>query len=134
MKAVFADTSYFLALVNPGDRDYQRANALTQQKPGQLVTTDWILVELGNALCRTEARRHFLILLAFLRGRVENVIIQASQDLLDDGIELFRNRDDKSWSLTDCISFVVMNQHGITDALTADVHFEQAGFRAMLIS
>ena len=45
---------------------------------------------------------------------------------------MHKERSDKSWSLTDCISFVVMGEHGITDALTGDRHFEQAGFRALL--
>jgi uncharacterized protein len=48
------------------------------------------------------------------------------------GIELYAERPDKGWSLTDCISFVVMQDRGITDALTADHHFEQAGFTALL--
>ena len=52
--------------------------------------------------------------------------------LFDAGVQLFANRPDKEWSLTDCISFVVMQQEGITQALTADHHFEQAGFQALL--
>jgi predicted nucleic acid-binding protein len=48
------------------------------------------------------------------------------------GVELYRNRSDKDWSLTDCISFVVMTREGITEALTADRDFEQAGFKALL--
>jgi predicted nucleic acid-binding protein len=46
--------------------------------------------------------------------------------------EYYRARADKAWSLTDCISFVVMSEHGLSEALTADVHFEQASFRALL--
>jgi predicted nucleic acid-binding protein len=53
-------------------------------------------------------------------------------DLYEAGIELYRARADKDWSLTDCISFVVMEERGIADALTGDRHFEQAGFQAML--
>jgi len=49
------------------------------------------------------------------------------------GVELFRRRPDKGWPLTDCISFVVMQDHGIDEALTADVHFQQAGFTALLL-
>ena len=51
---------------------------------------------------------------------------------MDAGLALYANRTDKDWSLTDCISFVVMNERGITDALTGDHHFEQAGFAALL--
>ena len=46
--------------------------------------------------------------------------------------ELFRERPDKQWGITDCISFVVMQEHDVTEALTADQHFEQAGHRALL--
>ena len=53
--------------------------------------------------------------------------------LWEGGWELYRNRPDKAWSLTDCISFLVMQQGGLTDALTADEHFRQAGFRAVLL-
>ncbi len=59
-------------------------------------------------------------------------ILEPEGSLYDAGIELYRTRSDKDWSLTDCISFVVMEQRGIVDALTGDHHFEQAGFRALL--
>jgi predicted nucleic acid-binding protein len=59
-------------------------------------------------------------------------VAEASHQLFDRGIELFSQRPDKSWSLTDCISFIVMEEHGITEALTADRNFEQAGFVPLL--
>jgi len=59
-------------------------------------------------------------------------IIPASTALMDRGVALFATRADKEWGLTDCISFVVMKEHDITDALTADHRFEQAGFRSLL--
>ena len=59
-------------------------------------------------------------------------VVPATAPLFDAGLALHAQRSDKSWSLTDCISFVVMAEHGITDALTGDHHFEQAGFRALL--
>ena len=54
-------------------------------------------------------------------------------ELFDAGVALYHSRTDKDWSLTDCISFVVMSQHGITGALTGDHHFEQAGFKVLLL-
>jgi hypothetical protein len=60
------------------------------------------------------------------------VIIPAEPQLYEEGIALYRARPDKDWSLTDCISFVVMKARGITEALTGDHHFEQAGFVALL--
>jgi uncharacterized protein len=59
-------------------------------------------------------------------------IVPASAELFHKGIELFRARPDKDWSLTDCISFVVMAERGLSDAFTGDKHFEQAGFKALL--
>jgi hypothetical protein len=59
-------------------------------------------------------------------------MIPATQELFDRGVALYESRPDKEWSLTDCISFVVMADHGITEALTGDRHFEQAGFVALL--
>ena len=59
-------------------------------------------------------------------------IVPPAQDLFDEGIELYAQCPDKDWSLIDCISFVVMREYNLTDALTADRHFEQAGFRVLL--
>jgi predicted nucleic acid-binding protein len=60
------------------------------------------------------------------------LVIGHDERLYDAGIELYRLRPDKDWSLTDCISFVVMAKRGISAALPADRHFEQAGFTALL--
>ena len=59
-------------------------------------------------------------------------VVPASAELFQRGVEFFCARPDKEWSLTDCISFVVMAEKGISEALTADRHFEQAGFKALL--
>lgn len=67
-----------------------------------------------------------------LRVRDDVIIVRCGDDLFEQGINLFRKRPDKEWSLTDCISFVVMQQHNVSEALTADHHFEQAGFAAIL--
>jgi uncharacterized protein len=74
----------------------------------------------------------YLELLAQLRADSGLTIVEASHDLFDRGNKLFSDRPDKSWSLTDCISFVVMDEHGISTALTADHHFEQAGYTSVL--
>lgn len=60
------------------------------------------------------------------------VIIPATEDWFIRGFDLYRRRPDKEWSLTDCISFLVMQEHGVTEALTADHHFAQAGFQVLL--
>jgi hypothetical protein len=67
-----------------------------------------------------------------LRARSDVVIVPADSSVFDAGMALYRRRTDKEWSLTDCISFVVMQRDGLTEALTGDHHFEQAGFTALL--
>lgn len=67
-----------------------------------------------------------------LRADPNATIAPPSQTLFDQGLEFYADRPDKGWTLTDCISFVVMQQHGISQALTGDRHFEQAGFQALL--
>ena len=132
MIAVFADTFYFLALWNNKDPAHALAVAASQSLQGVLVTTAWALTELGDAMSSSANRQEFVSTLEDLRGNSQVRIIQPDAALFDDGIKLFASRPDKSWSLTDCISFVVMAKEGITSALTGDHHFEQAGFVALL--
>lgn len=132
MKDIFADTFYFLALLNPSDEAYQRARAITANQQSRLVTTAWVLTELANALCKHEVRAGFLEMLRALRSDPAAAIVGPDQRWFDAGLELYASRPDKDWSLTDCISFVVMQDRGIAEALSGDHHFEQAGFRALL--
>jgi len=98
-----------------------------------LVTTEWVLTELGDALCRISGRHTFIWTLKDLQAEPESEIIPASAELFKQGFDLYASRLDKEWSLTDCISFVSMRQHGLTEVLTGDRHFEQAGFKALLV-
>jgi uncharacterized protein len=131
MSLVFADTGFYVALVNPSDQHHLAAVREAQRLAG-VVTTDYILLELANFLRRPNQRTLFLEIERDLRCDDTSIIIPASRELMDRGIELFKNRPDKDWSLTDCISFVAMKDHGVTEALTGDRHFEQAGFVALL--
>jgi len=132
MKAVFADTSYFLALLIPNDADHAKAVEFATRSRAPLITTDWVVVEIGNFLTQPPVRGLFLRWLDAMRRNAQVTIIEASPTLLAEGVDLFANRADKYWSLTDCISFVVMSQYGLSEAATADHHFEQAGFVALL--
>jgi uncharacterized protein len=67
-----------------------------------------------------------------MRNDPDTIIVPAASDLLQQGFDLFSRRPDKEWSLTDCISFVVMEDYGLSEALTSDSHFEQAGFKKLL--
>lgn len=132
MNAVFVDTSFYIALVNGRDARHQQAQAFSRTFRGRSVTTDFVLVELGNWLSRSGDRPVFIQLLDQMQGDASTQIHRAHPDLVQQGITLYRQRPDKDWSLTDCISFVVMQADGLTQALTADHHFEQAGFIALL--
>jgi predicted nucleic acid-binding protein len=128
MTAVFADTFYYLALTNPGDQAHPRTLTLAQKMTGPVVTTTWVLTEVGDALSAPVARPVFLSLIRSLRSDHETEIIPSDPGLFERGLDLFERRPDKAWTMTDCISFVVMTDRG----LTGDRHFEQAGFRALL--
>jgi predicted nucleic acid-binding protein len=132
MTAVFADTYYWLALINPRDAAHAEAVALSQSLTQRLVTTAWALTEVGDAMCLPANRPTFLRLLEDFANDPETSVIQAEQKWFDLGVALYRGRPDKKWSLTDCISFVVMQALNITDALTGDGDFVQAGFRILM--
>jgi predicted nucleic acid-binding protein len=130
--AVFADTFYYLALLSPDDRTHAAALGWASKPSGPTVTTAWVVTEVADAMSDPRNRAAFLRFLAALRGNPGCEIIPPDPDLFDRGLDLYARRPDKAWSLTDCISFVVMAERGLTDALTGDHHFEQAGFRALL--
>jgi predicted nucleic acid-binding protein len=106
--------------------------AIVSELQTDLVTTPWVLVEVADGLAGSPDRGKFDELLHFLRSHKHVTVAPLDQQVFDQGVELYTRRPDKDWSLTDCISFVVMREHGITDALTGDHHFEQAGFNILL--
>jgi predicted nucleic acid-binding protein len=118
----FADTSYLLALLNPDDEFYDSATALSVALDEVVVTTMWVLTELGDALHRGRNRETFVRFLDMLSEHEDFEVVPASPELFQRGVELFRARSDKEWSLTDCISFVVMAEKGLSEALTGDRH------------
>ena len=132
MRAVFADTYYFLALLIPDDGAHEAALAAARNLSAQAVTTAWVLTEVADAMADLDNREECARLILALRSSPKFVIIPPTADRFEAGFELYRSRPDKDWSLTDCISFVVMKERGITEALTGDHHFEQAGFAALL--
>ncbi|MFO0965496.1 MAG: PIN domain-containing protein [Gemmataceae bacterium] len=132
MKQVFADAFYFFALANEKDTAHARAIAFLHAYRGRLLTTEWVLTEVGDGFASPANRPVFLLTLETLRGNPNVTIVPCDSGLWQAGVELFRDRPDKDWSLTDCISFAVMSRAGIQEALTGDRHFEQAGFVALL--
>jgi uncharacterized protein len=133
MNLIYADTSYFVAAIRPRDSYHDRANRLMRDYSGDVVTTDFVIVELGNYLYRVKDRSSFEPIWKGIQEDHQFDIIEASRELLDRGISRYVDRPDKAWSLTDCISFVVMEENGVIEALTSDGDFEQAGvYRAAL--
>ncbi len=132
MKAVFADTFYFLALLNRRDPAHARAIAASQAADQRIVTTEFVLLELADALSKPPQREELRAVCALLDAGENCKVIPASSGLLRRGLALYLERADKEWQLTDCISFVAMEDEGIKDALTGDRHFEQAGLVALL--
>ena len=130
MNAVFADTFYYVALLDPQDSTHEKAVNVTRGLESDIVTSAWVLLELANSLSAPRHRKVFGDFLDKLRANQGVTIYEAERELFDLGVELYRGRDDKDWSLTDCISFVVMKREGIHEALTGDRNFEQAGYKA----
>jgi predicted nucleic acid-binding protein len=133
MSDVFADTSFFVALLHGADRHHARADDIASARTDRLVTTVWVLAELGNFLRKPAWRPAFVNILAGLRRDSTALIIPADQRFFDAGVQLFSTRPDQDWSLTDCISMEVLRDMRIDRVLTADRHFVQAGFRALLL-
>ena len=129
---ILLDTNYLVALFNPRDDLHARANAWSRaiREPG--IVTEYVLLETVNALSMPADRSRAHALIALVESDPECEWVVADPRLWAAGLDLHRQRTDKAWSLTDCISFAVMQERGITRALTHDRHFEQAGFEALL--
>lgn len=97
-----------------------------------MITTHVVILEIGNALSKLRYRAAAVTLFDAIKLDPTIEIIPLSEALYEEGLKLFRQHQDKEWGLTDCVSFVVMRDRNVTDALTADGHFRQAGFQALL--
>lgn len=134
MKAVFADTFYWVALTNKHDARHREALAL----PGSLnspriVTTEAVLIEYLNFFAEWGApfrRKAETNVRAVLSASSVSVVVH-THELFLEALNLYRSRSDKGYSLTDCLSMLTMRRESVTDVLTNDRHFEQEGFRAL---
>lgn len=132
MKPVFVDTFFFIAYLNRLDRNHDQAVMVSRQIRSQMVITMAVLTEVVDAFAASTCRRRMAGFIASLENDPNIRIIPWSPPLFQKRLDLFDSRPDKEWSLTDCISFVVMNDEGITDVFTGDRHFEQAEFNRLL--
>jgi uncharacterized protein len=130
----FIDTSYILALVNTADEYHSLARAASQGVQSPFITTEAVLIEIGNALSRQRWRTLGLATINDLHTDPDIEVLPVDTDLFERALRLYGQRLDKEWGLTDCISFVVMQERGVTQVLTTDHHFAQAGFYNLLSS
>jgi predicted nucleic acid-binding protein len=134
MKRVFADSLYWIALSHPGDQWHSAAlKASRAVIGGEIVTSEEVLAELLTAFRKSASLRRIAVRrVGQIRADRSVVVIPQSQHSFQVGFNLFRNRPDKQYSLTDCISMEAMRQEGITEVLTHDAHFRQEGFVVLL--
>jgi predicted nucleic acid-binding protein len=132
MNAVFADTSFWIALLSPRDACHAEAAEIGRTLVCPVVTTEYVLLEVANFFSKAEDKPLFLQCLSLVRTQSRFVVLPMTAAWLASGLESYGLHGDKDWSLTDCISFQVMKEQGIRDALATDHHFAQAGFRILL--
>lgn len=137
MATYFADTSFWVGLSRKRNQHNRSAVAWHQvviRTRSTILTTEAVLLEWLNSMSGVSTRRIAAesCLRARADARIEVVPFDAALMLV--AIELYRDRPDKNWSLTDCLSFVVIGRRGITEALTTDHDFEQAGLKALMFS
>ena len=134
MRAVFADTGYWQAMLNPRDDLHEIAIRVTRSiHPVHIVTSEMVLVELLNQFSRGSVLRETASKMVAAIVRNPNVTVEPqTRDLFRRALEQFAKRLDKDWSVTDCASFLIMEDRGLQEALAHDRHFEQAGFKALL--
>jgi predicted nucleic acid-binding protein len=135
MKTVFADTGYWIAILNPADSLHLKARQMTEKLTSATIfTSEMVFSELLNAFA---SKGYFLknaaiqLINQSINSRSIKITAQTSE-LFRQALDLYNQRPDQSWSHTDCASFLIMRQYQITEALAYDKHFEQAGFVALL--
>jgi hypothetical protein len=134
MIPIFIDTSFFLALLNSDDAAHPAAMTVQiriEQEMRNLVTSGYILCEMADALCGISDRSRICRVFSLLLHDVNVNIEPCNNSLFAEALDLYCSRPDKTWSMTDCTSFCIMQRRNIQDVLTLDRHFSQAGFTRM---
>lgn len=136
LRRVLLDTSYIIALDHTGDAHHLRATqwaAKLAASPISAVLHTGILLEIADGFAKRHDRQSGVQYLEILTEEEKYELFKVEGSILERAVELYKRRPDKDWSLTDCISFILMGDLGIREALTADVHFQQAGFDCLLL-
>lgn len=133
MKTVFADTGYWAALLNPKDQLHAKAGEVSAALGKvRILTTEMVLDELLAALSKVPLRPYAIRGVEAIRSNPNVEVVPQTSLQFVSAFDSYRSMNDKEWSLTDCASFVLMRERGLTEALAHDHHFEQAGFVALL--
>jgi uncharacterized protein len=135
MKAVFADTSYWIALLYPHDHLHPKVTVMSRQiSTVRLVTSEMVLVELLNTFSNGSPRMRSIIVRAVegVRKSDSVIVLPQTTEQFTQAVQRYKQSADKTWSLTDCASFQIMETERIHAALTHDRHFVRAGFEALL--
>lgn len=135
MRRVFADAGYWIALLNPKDGLHAKALGVSATLGrSRIVTSEMVLTEVLNAFAgKGESLRNAgCTLVDQIRSNPNAEVVPMTSNAFRESMERYRSRPDKTWGLTDCTSFLIMEQKGITDALSADHDFQQAGFNVLL--
>ncbi|MBJ7899713.1 MAG: PIN domain-containing protein [Cyanobacteria bacterium RI_101] len=135
MRFIFADTGYWVALLNPGDNLHQKAVSLAQAlQPAHIITSEMVLTEVLNDFSKRGEHLRSLAseFIQELRSHPNTTIVPQTSQQFEKAFNLYSQRKDKQWSHTDCVSFNIMAENGILEALAYDKHFAQAGYRALM--
>lgn len=133
MKTVFADTGYWAALLNPKDQLHHKAGQVSARLGRfRILTTEMVLDELLAALSKVPLRPSAVRGVETIRSNPNVEVVPQTSLQFVAAFDSYRTVTDKEWSLTDCASFALMRERGVTEALAHDHHFEQAGFVALL--
>lgn len=125
------DTYGLIAWINTRDAAHQPVKAYLDGYSGSIVTTEWVLLEFADAFSRSSVKPIAVEAIKRIHRLPMFLVVGLVPAVYQAGFDLYETRSDKDWSLTDCISFAVMSERGLSEALTADHHFEQAGYRAV---
>ena len=132
LSRIFVDTGFVIAVINQRDQYHQQASELANRFEGYpLLVTDGVLLEIGNALVRNYKKEAIEIIEQFFDSD-EVEVVRLTPQLFDQAFSLYKMYEDKEWGLVDCISFAVMRAVGVSQALTFDRHFVQAGFQVLM--
>lgn len=135
MERVFADTAYWVALLVPRDQLHQKAIAASSEfEQSRIVTSEMVLTEVLNRLSDSDShlRQAAAKFVESLYQSPAARVVPQTSHLFARALRRYQTIEDKHWSFTDCASFVIMEDEGLTMALTEDHHFVQAGFQALL--